>query len=99
MMMRTETAIACRTTATAPSTSHASSNATKRSTFVAAAGDEGLPYCFISGAEGCPNWGPRMKALQGAFVMSYERANPDMQSKYSYEPDEPMKGNLAICRS
>jgi murein tripeptide amidase MpaA len=65
--------------------------------FIDVHGDEGLPYNFISGAEGCPNWGPRMQALQGLFVRAYERSNPDMQSKYSYEPDEPMKGNLAIC--
>ena len=30
--------------------------------------DEELPFTFVSGAEGCPSWGPRIQALHGAFV-------------------------------
>ena len=56
-----------------------------------------LPYCFIAGSEGCPNWGPRLQGLQGVFTRSYNRANPDMQVEKSYEPDAPGEGNLAIC--
>jgi len=77
-----------------PTVSHSSRPAL---TTLASLGDEGLPYNFIAGAEGCPNWGPRIQGLQGLFLAAYERANPDMQSHYSYEPDEPMQGNLAIC--
>jgi hypothetical protein len=31
-------------------------------------GDEEVPGVFISGLEGLPGWGPRLAALQGAFV-------------------------------
>lgn len=27
-------------------------------------GDEELPYCFVSGMEGVPRWGPRLQAVQ-----------------------------------
>ena len=60
-------------------------------------GDEALPFTFCAGGEGLPVWGPRLKALHGAFVGSYARANPDMQAKFGYEPDAPLAGNLAIC--
>ena len=65
--------------------------------FVDVHGDEALPFGFIAGAEGLDTWGPRLRALQGAFVGAYARANPDMQAKFGYEPDAPLQGNLAIC--
>jgi len=65
--------------------------------FVDVHGDEALPFNFIAGSEGCPNWGKRLESLQGAFVASYARANSDMQTKVSYEPDEPNQGKLTIC--
>jgi murein tripeptide amidase MpaA len=65
--------------------------------FVDVHGDETLPYNFISGMEGVPNWGPRLQALQGAFTASYARANSDMQVEKSYEPDAAGEANLAIC--
>lgn len=61
------------------------------------AGDETLPYNFISGMEGVPKWGPRLEGLQGAFTASYARANSDMQVLKSYEPDGSGAANLAIC--
>ena len=60
-------------------------------------GDEALPFTFVAGGEGLPAWGPRLKALHGAFVGSYARANPDMQAQFGYDPDPPLEGNLAIC--
>jgi len=60
-------------------------------------GDEALPFNFLAGSEGCTNWGPRLKALHGAFLASYERANSDMQRKISYEPDEPNHALTNIC--
>ena len=60
-------------------------------------GDEEFPYNFVAGAEGCDNWGDRMRSLQGAFLAAYCRANSDMQKEYSYAPDPPKGGNLAIC--
>mmetsp|Transcript_17507 Transcript_17507/g.35119 ORF Transcript_17507/g.35119 Transcript_17507/m.35119 type:complete len:155 (+) Transcript_17507:1-465(+) len=65
--------------------------------FVDVHGDETLPYNFIAGMEGVPNWGPRLKGLQGMFTNAYARANPDMQVSKSYEPDAAGQANLAIC--
>jgi len=65
--------------------------------FVDVHGDEDLPFAFIAGAEGLDIWGPRIRALQGAFVGAFSRANPDMQAKFGYAPDLPKAGNLAIC--
>ncbi|KAJ1445348.1 hypothetical protein M885DRAFT_550242 [Pelagophyceae sp. CCMP2097] len=65
--------------------------------FVDVHGDEEIPLNFVSGMEGCPNWGPRLEALQGAFVNAYKRANPDFQTEISYEPDPPGGGNMCIA--
>lgn len=72
-------------------------DATGVDAFVDVHGDEALPVAFMAGAEGCPCWGPRIKALQSAFVAAYSRANPDMQSRIGYTADKPLEGNLAIC--
>lgn len=60
-------------------------------------GDEEYPYNFIAGSEGVPKWGPRLEALQGAFIQAYSRANCDMQVPFSYEPDPIRNGPLNIC--
>ena len=65
--------------------------------FVDVHGDETLPFAFVAGAEGCACWGERIRALQGAFVASYARANPDMQSRFGYEVEPPLEGNMAVC--
>jgi hypothetical protein len=48
---------------------------------------EELPYNFIAGAEGCPNWSSRLEALQGVFLAAYCRANSDMQPIFGYDPE------------
>ena len=60
-------------------------------------GDEEMPFCFIAGAEGCANWGDRLRSLQGAFLAAYCRANADMQKEVSYDPADPMGANLAVA--
>ena len=60
-------------------------------------GDEELPFSFIAGCEGLSIWGPRIKALQAAFLAAYARSNPDMQRRFGYEADAPLSSNLAIC--
>jgi|AntAceMinimDraft_5_1070358.scaffolds.fasta_scaffold149180_2 hypothetical protein len=45
---------------------------------------------FVSGMEGIARWGPRLEALQGLFVNSFCRANPDMQV-------HPIRGPLRRC--
>jgi murein tripeptide amidase MpaA len=52
-------------------------------------GDEELPFNFLAGSEGLPNWGPRLQGLHGAFMASYSRANADMQPHFGYAPDAP----------
>jgi len=87
------------TLARSPEVYHAlaAMDATGVDAFVDVHGDEALPFAFIAGAEGCACWGPRIRALQAAFVASYGRANPDMQRTYGYEADTPLGANLAIC--
>ncbi|MBO8631329.1 hypothetical protein INO08_16635, partial [Staphylococcus aureus] len=59
-------------------------------------GDEGLPFAFAAGNEGASNWGPRLKALHGAFVGALSRANADMQAAFGYTPDAPLMANPAV---
>jgi murein tripeptide amidase MpaA len=60
-------------------------------------GDEGLPYNFIAGANGIPDWTPRLASLQDRFKAAYERANPHFQRVHGYKVDEPGQANLAMC--
>merc|ERR1712025_1497643 len=65
--------------------------------FVDVHGDEEIPMNFVSGMEGTPKWGPRLRWLQGAFVNKLVQANPDFQKEISYEPSPDGEANLAIC--
>ena len=56
-------------------------------------GDEEIPYNFLAQSV-VPNWGPRLKALHGAFNAAYCRANPDMQQEFAYEPTEYSEGDI-----
>ncbi len=56
-------------------------------------GDEEIPYNFLAQPV-VPNWGPRLKALHGAFNAAYSRANPDMQAEFAYEPTEYKEGDV-----
>ena len=56
-----------------------------------------LPFNFLAGSEGMPNWGPRLENLHGAFLAAYERANSDMQKQYGYSPNAPNEGKVNIC--
>ena len=60
-------------------------------------GDEELPFNFLAGSEGLPNWGPRLQGLHGAFLSAYGRANSDMQAQYGYAPDAPLEGKTMVC--
>jgi len=60
-------------------------------------GDEALPFNFLAGSEGCPNWSPRLKHLHGALLSEYTRINSDMQIPIGYEPEEPGKGRTNVC--
>ena len=60
-------------------------------------GDEGLPYVFLAGAEGIPNYNERLAMLQHDFVSALLMASPDFQTEYGYDKDEPGKANLTVA--
>jgi Predicted carboxypeptidase len=60
-------------------------------------GDEALPFNFLAGSEGCPNWSDRLKSLHGAFLAQYSRTNSDMQSAIAYTPEQPGQGRMNVC--
>lgn len=60
-------------------------------------GDEELPYNFIAGSEGIPNWTERLASLLHGFSQAYVRANPDFQTAHGYPEDLPGKGNMSMC--
>lgn len=60
-------------------------------------GDEELPFNFLAGSEGCPNWSPRLEALHGAFLAQYQRSNSDMQVHVAYEPEEAGNARMNVC--
>ncbi len=60
-------------------------------------GDEALPYNFIAGAEGIPNFTEKQASNQAAFLAAYETASPDFQTKIGYPVSTPGTGNLSMC--
>jgi len=60
-------------------------------------GDEALPFNFLAGSEGCPNWSTRLQHLHGALLAAYSRDNSDMQIPISYEPEEVGEGRMNVC--
>ncbi len=60
-------------------------------------GDEALPYNFIAGTHGIPNWSAkRAQALQ-RFLDAYEEATPEFQQEHGYPASAPGKANLTYC--
>lgn len=60
-------------------------------------GDEALPYNFIAGAEGVPNWNEGLLEKQTRFGQALKKANPDFQLDKGYEVDKPNEADLSIC--
>ncbi|MCL1079126.1 hypothetical protein D5R81_00780 [Parashewanella spongiae] len=60
-------------------------------------GDEALPYVFLAGAEGIPNYSERLKNLQDEFVSALQLSTADFQTEYGYDKDEPGKANLTVA--
>ena len=59
-------------------------------------GDEALPYNFVAGCEGNPNYNERLKDLEDSFKSALLLATPEFQDVYGYDKDEPGKANLTI---
>ena len=60
-------------------------------------GDEALPYNFIAGCEGVPNFSEAQKAVIDGFKAAYVAANSDFQTEHGYPVNAPGKANLSIC--
>lgn len=60
-------------------------------------GDEELPYVFTAGCEGNPGYSLRLQELEERFRRRYQEINPDFQSVYGYDKDEPGKADLRIA--
>ena len=59
-------------------------------------GDEGLPYVFVAGPEGVPQYTPKMAALQDKFVNALLMSSADFQTEFGYDKDEPGQANLTV---
>lgn len=60
-------------------------------------GDEAIPYNFVAGCEGNPNYNDRLKDLEDTFKNAFEAASPDFQDVHKYDDDKPGKGDLRIA--
>jgi murein tripeptide amidase MpaA len=59
-------------------------------------GDEALPYNFVAGCEGNPNYNTKLEELENTFKQALLMATPEFQDVFGYDKDEPGKGNLTI---
>ena len=53
-------------------------------------GDETLPYVFVAGTEGVPNYSPNTAELERLFKTAFQAASPDFQ-------DQPGQANLNMA--
>jgi len=61
-------------------------------------GDETLPYNFIAGTQGIPNWSDRLAGHLEAFQNSYVIASDGaFQTAVGYPVNAPGQANLTIC--
>ena len=60
-------------------------------------GDEALPYNFIAGTEGIPDFSDRQRQLLFRFKNTLEKTNPDFQTQYGYPVNPAGKANLSFC--
>jgi murein tripeptide amidase MpaA len=59
-------------------------------------GDEALPYNFVAGSEGDPNYNETIKALEDTFKQALLIASPEFQDEFGYDKDAPGKANLTV---
>ena len=60
-------------------------------------GDEALPYVFVAGCEGNPNYSSRLASLEQLFKQAFMQASPDFQIEQGYALDAPGQGNLTMA--
>lgn len=59
-------------------------------------GDEALPYNFVAGSEGNPNYSPKIAALEDHFKRVFMQTTPEFQDTYGYPKDEPGQANMTV---
>ena len=60
-------------------------------------GDEALPYNFVAGCEGNPNYDERLAGLEQTFKEVLMQTTPEFQDTYGYPKDAPGTANLTIA--
>ena len=60
-------------------------------------GDETLPYVFVAGSEGTPDYSPRIADLESQFKSQWLSANPDFQDSVNYGLVAPGAANLSLA--
>lgn len=60
-------------------------------------GDESIPYVFVAGTEGVPNYNNKIEVLEKLFKNTFEMASPDFQDRYGYEKDKPNQADLSLA--
>ncbi len=60
-------------------------------------GDEALPYNFVAGSEGTPNFSKEIQSMQDNFKHAYESLSPDFQTQHGYPIAAPGKADLRIA--
>lgn len=60
-------------------------------------GDEGLPYNFIAGGEGAPNFDAKSQAMLDGYKAHLQRLSPDFQTEHGYDVDAPGEADLSMC--
>jgi murein tripeptide amidase MpaA len=59
-------------------------------------GDEAIPYVFIAGFEGIPQWTDRQGELYRRYRETLAAVTPDFQFKHGYATAAPGKANLSM---
>ena len=60
-------------------------------------GDEAIPYIFVSGTEGTPNYNPRIAELEILFKNAFQAASPDLQDVHGYAIDHFGDANMTLA--
>ena len=60
-------------------------------------GDEAIPFVFLAGFEGIPNWTGRQGELYTRFRETLARRSPDFQVKHGYATAGPGAANLTMA--
>lgn len=59
-------------------------------------GDEAIPYVFLAGFEGIPNWTDRQGSLYARYRETLARRSPDFQVEHGYAVAAPGSANLTM---